>query len=187
MNKRILIPKVKNKKDETITTRQGIAHVSLNSTKACTIPEFTKKEVQDAVDRLKRGKAKNSGRVRAEQLKNCSDSTKKKKRSSMKSHDRKISHREVGEKSEYRSSTKKVTEKMQAISGQSAACQCYTNYLPRYYMHVSLHLCTKYNLLTKVGSGLMVYRVLEQRCREWGVPLYISTIDFTKAFDRIKH
>ena len=33
----------------------------------------------------------------------------------------------------------------------------------------------------------MVFRVLEQRCREWGVPLYISTIDFTKAFDRIKH
>ena len=33
----------------------------------------------------------------------------------------------------------------------------------------------------------MVYRVLEQRCREWGVPLYISTIDFTKAFGRIKH
>ena len=33
----------------------------------------------------------------------------------------------------------------------------------------------------------MVYRELEQRCREWGVPLYISTIDFTKAFDRIKH
>ena len=32
----------------------------------------------------------------------------------------------------------------------------------------------------------MVYRVLEQRCREWGVPLYISTIDFTKAFDSIK-
>ena len=33
----------------------------------------------------------------------------------------------------------------------------------------------------------MVYRVLEQRCREWNVPLYISTIDFTKAFDSIKH
>ena len=33
----------------------------------------------------------------------------------------------------------------------------------------------------------MVYRILEQRCREWGVPMYISTIDFTKAFDRIKH
>ena len=33
----------------------------------------------------------------------------------------------------------------------------------------------------------MVYRVLEQRCREWNIPLYISTIDFTKAFDSIKH
>ena len=33
----------------------------------------------------------------------------------------------------------------------------------------------------------MVYKVLEQRCREWNVPLFISTIDFTKAFDRIKH
>ena len=29
--------------------------------------------------------------------------------------------------------------------------------------------------------------MLEQRCREWGVPMFISTIDFTKAFDRIKH
>ena len=33
----------------------------------------------------------------------------------------------------------------------------------------------------------ILYRVLEQRCREWCVPLYISTIDFTKAFDRSKH
>ena len=34
---------------------------------------------------------------------------------------------------------------------------------------------------------LMVYRMLEQHCPEWGVPLYISAIDVTKAFDRIKH
>ena len=39
----------------------------------------------------------------------------------------------------------------------------------------------------RTDDHLMVYRVLEQRCREWGVPLYISTIDFTKSFDRIKH
>ena len=31
-----------------------------------------------------------------------------------------------------------------------------------------------------MDDHLMVYRVLE-RCREWGVLLYISTIDFTKA------
>ena len=39
----------------------------------------------------------------------------------------------------------------------------------------------------RCADHFMVYRVLEQRCREWSVPLYISTIDFTKAFDRIKH
>ena len=32
-----------------------------------------------------------------------------------------------------------------------------------------------------------MYRILEQRCREWDVPLFNSTIDFTKAFDSIKH
>ena len=32
-----------------------------------------------------------------------------------------------------------------------------------------------------------MYRILEQRSRKWGVPLYISTINFTKAFDSIKH
>ena len=39
----------------------------------------------------------------------------------------------------------------------------------------------------RTQDHLMVYRVLEQRCREWGVQLCISTIDITKAFDRKKH
>ena len=84
---------------------------------------------------------------------------------------------------------------MQVITDQYVACQNYTSYLPPYYTLDSLFLCTEYNLPTKRSFGpiidvrnlLMVYRVLEQRCREWGVLLYISTIDFTKAFDRIKH
>ena len=42
------------------------------------IPESTKSEIQDAIDRLKKGKAKDSSGVQAEQLKNCSDNTKEK-------------------------------------------------------------------------------------------------------------
>ena len=42
------------------------------------IPEFTTSEIQDAVDRLKRGKTGDGSAVRAEQLKNCSDRTKQK-------------------------------------------------------------------------------------------------------------
>ena len=40
------------------------------------IPEFTKSEIQDAIERLKKGKAKDSSGVQADQLKNCSDNAK---------------------------------------------------------------------------------------------------------------
>ena len=38
-----------------------------------TIPEFTKEEIQAAIHRLKKGKAKDNSGVRAEQLKICSE------------------------------------------------------------------------------------------------------------------
>ena len=41
-------------------------------------PEFTTNGIQDAIDRLKRGKAGDSSGVRAEQIKNCSEETKEK-------------------------------------------------------------------------------------------------------------
>ena len=66
----------------------------------------------------------------------------------MKLHDKKTSHRKVGARSESR-----LTEKMQAITGKFAAYQYYINYLPQYFMHVSLHPCIKSNLPTKVGFG----------------------------------
>ena len=164
------------------------------------IPELTEKEIQDAIDRLKKGKARDSSGIRAEQLKNCSDKTKEKsEKSSTKSYDKKTARRGFGEKFVSRSSTRKVTEKMQEITDQYAACQCYTSCLPQYYTRVlyarlapSLHKIQPpdqggFRPNHRTEDHLMVYKILEQRCREWGVPLYISTIDFSKAFDRIKH
>ena len=105
MKKRILIPKVKSKEGESIKTRQGIANVfakfyedlyegedsgagkgmdsrteedERRPDQHDPIPEFTNNEIQDAIDRLKKGKARDSSGVRAEQLKNCSDVTKEK-------------------------------------------------------------------------------------------------------------
>ena len=96
VKKRILIPKITNEEGETIKTRQGIADVFAKiygdlyegeedfiekGTDLLTeveeedpeqndfIKEFTKNEIQDAIDRLKRGKAKDSNGIRAEQLK----------------------------------------------------------------------------------------------------------------------
>ena len=107
----------------------------------------------------------------------------------MKSFEKKTSHRKVSARSEFKSSTQKVTEKMQAITGHFAACQCYINCLPQYYIDHKIQPPDLGGLQPnhRTEDHLMLYRVLEQRCREWGVPLYISTIDFTKAFDRIKH
>ena len=34
---------------------------------------------------------------------------------------------------------------------------------------------------------LATYRLLEQRCREWGVKMWIATGEFMKAFDTIRH
>ena len=81
-------------------------------------------QIQDAIDRFEHGKAKDSSGVRAEQLNNCSDSMKEKsERSSMKLLDKKTSHQEAGARSESRSSTRKVTVKMQTITGQFEAYQ----------------------------------------------------------------
>ena len=121
------------------------------------------------------------------------DERKKSGQSSMKLHCKKTSHQKAGEKSEYKWFTKKVTEKMQATTGQYVVCQYCTSCSLQYFMldlPLGLHKIQPpdqagFRPNHRCDDHLMVYRVLEQRCREWGVPLYISTIDFTKAFDRI--
>ena len=34
---------------------------------------------------------------------------------------------------------------------------------------------------------LATYRMIEQRCHDWAIKMWIATIDFTKAFDSITH
>ena len=34
---------------------------------------------------------------------------------------------------------------------------------------------------------LATYRLIEQRCREWRIKMWIATVEFAKAFDTIKH
>ena len=102
VKRRILIPRIKNKDGEAEKSRQGIANVfakfhedlykgedgqddedkyshidqeNAESSQDETIPEFTK-EIQAAIHRLEKGKAKDNSGVRAEQLKFCSEDTK---------------------------------------------------------------------------------------------------------------
>ena len=92
--KKTLIPKVNNEKGETVTSRKGIANVfgkfcsklyAGNDLKKKSgtvtdmkqeMPEFTKNEVQAAIDSLKKGKASDSNGIRAEDIKACGEATK---------------------------------------------------------------------------------------------------------------
>ena len=94
----------------------------------------------------------------------------------MKLRDRRTSHQKVGERSESKSSTKKVTGKIQEITGQVYS-------LPVLYklfatvLYARLAPSLRKNQPPDQGGfwsnhrtddHLMMYRVLEQRCREWG-------------------
>ena len=222
VKKRILIPKIKNKEGEDEKTRQGIADVFAkfyeelykgedeqeknehecieykddDSSQKGKIAEFTKEEIDAAIHRLKKGKARDSSGVRAEQLKICSEETKEKIR---------IIFNDIAQQEDFiPDSWRKI--RIQVIHKKGSRDDP-GNYRPICGLPILYKLFATV-LYARLAPGLhrvqppdqagfrpnhrcedhlTVYRVLEQRCREWGVPLYLSTIDFTKAFDSIKH
>ena len=222
VKKRILIPKIKNKEGEDEKTRQGIADVfakfyeelykgedeqeedeheciereDVDSSQKGKIAEFTKEEIEAAIHRLKKGKARDSSGVRAEQLKICSEETKEKIRNIFND----IAQQEDFIPNSWRKIRIQVIHKKGSRDDPG-------NYRPICGLPIlyKLFATVMYARLApglhrvqppdqagfrpnhRCEDHLTVYRVLEQRCREWGVPLYLSTIDFTKAFDSIKH
>ena len=223
VKKRILIPKVKNKEGEAVKTSQGIANVfakfyedlyegeydhsdedmssctdqeNTDSSQIETIPEFTTEEIQAAIDRLKKGKAKDSDGIRAEQLKICSDDTKEKIRTifneiALQEDFTPKSWRKIRIQVIYKKGDREDPGNYRPICGLPVLYKLFATVL-----YARLAPCLhKIQPPDKAGfrpnhrceDHLTVYRILEQRCREWGVSLFISTIDFTIAFDSIKH
>ena len=167
-----------------------------DSSQIDTIPEFTTDEIQAAIDRLKKGKAKHIKGIRAEHLKICSDDTKAKIRTifneiAQQEDFTPKSWRKVRIQVIYKNGDREDAGNYRPICGLPILYKLFSTVL---YARLapSLH---KVQPLDQAGfrpnhrceDHLTLYRILEQRCREWGVPLFISTIDFTKAFDSIKH
>ena len=219
--KRILIPKIKNMKVETITARKGIANVFAkfyaklneddegeenkreNEAETCsgseekylgTSNQFRssqqmKSKMRSAASKEGKretavGSEQNRSKIAVMRRRRGSD------RSSTKYCCKSNARRKHGEEFEFKCSTKKGDKEGPICSlpvlYKLFATVMYARLAP------SLH---KVQSLDQGGfrpnhqtvDHLMVYKVLEQRCRESDVPLYISTIDFTKAFYRIKH
>ena len=209
---------MKNKEGEAVKTRQGIANVFAKFYEELYVgeeeidiedtttneeadqkeymDEFTTEEIQSAIDRLKKGKAKESNGIRAEQLKICSEETKEEIREIF----NEIAQQEDFTPKSWRRIRIQVIHKKgdredagnyRPICGLPILYKLFATVL---YARLAPEL-HKVQPPDQAGfrpnhrceDHLMVYRVLEQRCREWNIPLYISTIDFTKAFDSIKH
>ena len=224
VKRRILIPKVRNKDGEEEKTRQGIANVfakfyedlykcrrrtrrrrqvlmhrpkkNMDSSQNETIPEFTTEEIQAAINRLKKGKAKDSSGVRAEQLKICSEDMKEKIRIIFNDIARQDdftpnSWRKIRIQVIHKKGDREDTGNYRPICGLPSLYKLFATVL---YARLapSLHKLQPpdqagFRPNHRCEDHLTVFRILEQRRREWGVPLYISTTDFTKAFDSIKH
>ena len=175
--KRILIPKIKNMKVETITARKGIANVFAefyaklyeddegeenkreNEAETCSGSQEkylgTSNQFRSSQQMKSKMRAGDSSGVRAEQIKNCSDETKERIRQIF---NEILLQKQCTPKTWRRIRVqvihkKRVTKKMRAITGLSAHYLYYTKCLPRSCTHDSLHPCTKCSHSTRVAFG----------------------------------
>ena len=150
------------------------------------IPEFTKKEIQTAIDQVKRGKCSDSNGIRAEDIKGCDDEAKDMVRQII----NKVLEKDDGTPETWRRMQIKVIDKkggVKDVGNHRPICT-----LPALYNLLStllyIRFYPKLDLCQPADQGgsrrsyqtvdyLMAYSMLEQRRREWVIPMFISTID----------
>ena len=211
--KRVLITKIKNKEGECITSRKGIADTfgefykrlyedsgkenSEHETKDDRrIPEITSEELQRAISNLKAGKSPDGNGIRAEDIKDCNDET----REMMRQIFNEVIKRNNFTPEEWKKVKIKVIYKkgdVEDVSNYRPICS-----LPSMYKLFSTILygrlypmLDQYQAEDQAGfrktyqttDHLATYRMLEQKCQEWGIKMWTATVDFMKAFDSISH
>ena len=211
--KRVLITKIKNKEGECITSRKGIADTfgefykrlyedsgKNNSEQEMKddkrIPEITSEELQSALSKLQTGKSPDGNGIRAEDIKDCNDET----REMMRQIFNEIIKRNNFTPDEWKKVKIKVIYKkgdVEDVSNYRPICS-----LPAMYKLFSTILYGRlYPMLDQnqaedqagfrktyqTTDHLATYRMVEQKCQEWGIKMWTATVDFTKAFDSISH
>ena len=211
--KRVLITKKKNEKGECVTSRKGIADAfgefykrlyedrerddsehEISDDKR--IPEITTEELQSAISKLKTGKSPDSNGIRAEDIKACDDET----REMMRQLFNEIIKRNNFTPDEWKKVKIKVIHKkgdVENVSNYRPICS-----LPTLYKLFSTILYGRlYPVLDQkqaedqagfrktyqTTDHLATYRLIEQKCQEWGIKMWTATVDFMKAFDSISH
>ena len=211
--KKVLITKIKNDKGECITSRKGIADVFGEFYKRLyednerddfeheisedrRIPEITTEELQNAISKLKKGKSPDSNGIRAEDIKACDDETREMVRQLF----NEIIKRNNFTPDEWKKVKIKVIHKkddVENVSNYRPICS-----LPALYKLFSTILYGRlypmldqkqaedqagFRKIYQTTDHLATYRLIEQKCHEWGIKMWTATVDFTKAFDSISH
>ena len=208
--KKVLITKIKNGKEECITSK-GIADVfgefykrlyednekddsehEVNDDRRT--PEITTEELQSAISKLKEGKSPDSKGIRAEDVKACDKETREMVRQIF----NEIIKRKEFTPEERKKVTIKVIHKkgdVENVSNYRPICS-----LSALYKLFSTILCGRlYPVLDQkkaedqagfrksyqTTEHLATYRLIEQKCHERRIKMWRATVDFTKAFDSI--
>ena len=211
--KRVLITKIKNEKSECITSRKGIADTFGEFYKRLyedsgkddseqemrgdkRIPEITTEELQSAISKLKTGKSPDSNGIRAEDIKACNDET----RELMRQIFNEIIKRNNFTPDEWKKVKIKVIHKkgdVEDVSNYRPICSLPAMYklfstilYGRLYPMLDQHQAEDqagFRKTYQTTDHLATYRMMEQKCQEWGIKMWTATVDFTKAFDSISH
>ena len=198
--KRVFITKIKNEKGECITSRKGIADAfgefykrlyedserddsehEMSDDKR--IPAITTEELQSAISKLKTGKSPDSNGIRAEDIKACDDET----RVMVRQHTNEITKRNNFTPDEWKKVRIKVIHKkgdVENVSNYRPICSL----LAMYKLFSTILYGRFFPMLDhQTTDHLATYRLIEQKCLEWGIKMWTATVDFTKAFDSISH
>ena len=158
------------------------------------IPEITTEELQTAINKLKKGKSLDNKGIRAEDIKDCDEETREMVRQIF----NEIIKRKEFTPEDWKKVTIKVIHKkgdVENVSNYRPICS-----LPALYKLFSTILYGRlYPVLDQkqaedqagfrksyqTTDHLATYRLIEQKCHEWGIKRWTATVDFTKAFDSI--
>ena len=158
------------------------------------IPDFTQDEVQAAIDNLKKSKASDNHGIRAEDIKTCDETTKEMIRQIF---NEVLKQEDCTPKTWRRNTYKSDLQKrnVEEVGIYRPICT-----LPALYKLFSTIIYNRlYYRLDQAQSEdqggcrpsyqaldhLATHRLLEQKCREWCIKMWVATVDFMKAFDSI--
>ena len=160
------------------------------------IPEITSEELHDAIRKLKKGNSPDSDGIRAEDIKACDEETKELVRQIF---NEIIRQNEFTPEPWKRVKIKVLHKKGDVESEGNYRPIC--SLLALYKVFSTILYERLYSRLDQeqaedqagfrsshqTTDHLATYRMIEQKCHEWRINMWIATIDFKKAFDSITH